>query len=107
MKVFVVGLGLIGGSFALALKDRGLCDVVWGLERDEERAREALERGLCDRIVGFDEGVSEADLVVLATPVDTLPLMAIKALNRMMSYEKKHGLSGGKESGAKRIKAQD
>lgn len=83
MKVFVVGLGLIGGSFALALKDRGLCDVVWGLERDEERAREALERGLCDRIVGFDEGVSEADLVVLATPVDTLPLMAIKALNRI------------------------
>lgn len=83
MKVFIAGLGLIGGSLALALKDRGLCHEVLGLEADEERASEALRLGLADRIVSFEEGVDEADLTVLATPVDQIPLLAIKALNRV------------------------
>ncbi len=83
MKVFIAGLGLIGGSLALALKDRGLADEVLGMEIGRERAAEALELGLADRIVSFEEGVEEADLTVLATPVDTIPLMAVKALNRV------------------------
>lgn len=87
MKVFIAGLGLIGGSFALALRDRGLADEILGMELCEERAAEALRLGLADRIVPFDEGVTEADLVVLATPVDTIPLMAVKALNRVGSHQ--------------------
>lgn len=83
MKVFIAGLGLIGGSLALALKDRGLADEILGMEIGRERAAEALELGLADRIVSFEEGVEEADLTVLATPVDTIPLMAVKALNRV------------------------
>lgn len=83
MKVFIAGLGLIGGSFALALRDRGLADEILGLERNEERTAEALQLGLIDRAVPFAEGVAEADLTVLATPVDTIPLMAVKALNRV------------------------
>ena len=42
-----------------------------------------LSLGLADRIVAFEEGIPQADLVVLATPVDTIPLMAVKALNRV------------------------
>ena len=83
MKIFIVGLGLIGGSFALAMRDRGLADEILGAERNGERAAEALRRGLADRIVSFDEGVRTADLTVLATPVDTIPLLAVKALNRV------------------------
>lgn len=81
MKVLIAGLGLIGGSFALALRDHGLTEEILGVERSPEIAQEALALGLADRIVGFEEGISEADLIVLATPVDTLPLLAIKALN--------------------------
>ena len=83
MKIFIVGLGLIGGSFALAMRDRGLADEILGAERNGERAAEALRRGLADRIVSFDEGVRTADLTVPATPVDTIPLLAVKALNRV------------------------
>lgn len=83
MKVLIAGLGLIGGSFALALRDHGLTEEILGVERSPEIAQEALALGLADRIVGFEEGISEADLIVLATPVDTLPLLAIKALNRI------------------------
>lgn len=83
MNVLIAGLGLIGGSFALALRDHGLADVILGAETSEQHAAEALRLGLADRIVGFEEGIAEADLIVLATPVDTIPLMAVKALNRV------------------------
>ena len=82
-KILIAGLGLIGGSFALALRDRGIADEILGVEKSDENAAEALRLGLADRIVTLEEGVPQADLVVLATPVDTIPLMAIKALNHV------------------------
>ena len=97
MKVFIAGLGLIGGSLALALKDRALADEVLGLEANEERAEEALRLGLADRIVSFEEGVREADLTVLATPVDTIPTLAIKALNRISDRQTVIDLGSTKE----------
>ena len=48
MKTTVIGLGLIGGSFALSLKDKGLSDHIMGIERSEASARRALELGLVD-----------------------------------------------------------
>ena len=83
MKVLIAGMGLIGGSFALALRDHELAEEILGVENSEEHAAEALQLGLADRMVTFEEGVAEADLVVLATPADTIPLMADKALNRV------------------------
>ena len=83
MKILIAGLGLIGGSFALALRDRGIADEILGVEKSDENAAEALRLGLADRIVTLEEGVPQADPVVLATPVDTIPLMAIKALNHV------------------------
>lgn len=83
MRIFIAGLGLIGGSLALTLKERGTVEEVMGMEVSEERAKEALSLGLADRIVPFEEGVTTADLIVLATPVDTIPMLAVKALNRV------------------------
>ena len=83
MKILIAGLGLIGGSFALALRDRGIADEILGVEKSDENAAEALRLGLADRIMTLEEGVPQADLVVLATPVDTIPLMAVKALNHV------------------------
>ena len=83
MKATIIGLGLIGGSFALSLKDKGFCNEVWGITRSERSAQKALEMGLVERIVTLDEALAESDLIVLATPVDTIPLMATKILNRI------------------------
>lgn len=85
MKVLIAGLGLIGGSLARALRDRGLAEEILGVESSEEHAREALRLGLADRIVTLEEGIPQAGLIVLATPVDTLPLLAVKVLNRIGS----------------------
>ena len=46
MKVLIAGMGLIGGSFALALRDRGIADEILGTDSSEENAAEALRLGL-------------------------------------------------------------
>ncbi len=83
MKAAVVGVGLIGGSFALVLKDKGICTEVVGVDNSEKNRVRAMELGLIDRIMTLDEAVAEADLIVLATPVDSIPLLAVKVLNRI------------------------
>ncbi len=83
MKAAVFGLGLIGGSFALALKDHGLADEVTGVDASAENARKALELGLVDRTATHDEAVKGSDLIVLATPVDVTPVLATRILNRV------------------------
>ena len=67
-RVTVVGLGLMGGSLAGAL--RGQCREVVGVARRAETIETALRRGLIDRgTTDVRGGVREADIAVLATPV--------------------------------------
>lgn len=82
MTAAIWGLGLIGGSMALALRDNALADRIVGVDASPENAVKALELGLVDAIVPPDEAM-EQDLIVLATPVDITPVLAIKALNRI------------------------
>ncbi len=73
-KVVVFGVGLIGGSFALALKSAGAVGEVVGFGRRLGSLTQALELGLLDR-AGFNiaQEVGNADLVLIATPVGTTP----------------------------------
>ena len=69
-RVAVVGIGLLGGSVALAAKARGVAGEVVGITRREETARAATEAGIVDRaVLSPAEGVAGADLVVLCNPV--------------------------------------
>ena len=83
MTAAVVGIGLIGGSFALALKRHGLADHVVGVESSAQHAAKALELGLVDEIVSLDKAAAECDLIAVATPVDTIPTIVTKLLNRV------------------------
>lgn len=72
-KVAVVGLGLIGGSLAAALRESGEVGEVFGVERDAESLRFALENGITD--TGASEigpGMSGSEIVVVATYVATI-----------------------------------
>lgn len=69
-RLAVIGIGLIGGSFALAAKKRGLVGHVVGVARKETTLLRALERGAADAVTSDPaEAVREADLVYIATPV--------------------------------------
>ncbi len=72
MRVTIVGLGLIGGSFALGLRKSGLATELIGVDWNPDHAAQALALGLVDSILNSDEALSTAELVVLAIPVNSL-----------------------------------
>ena len=71
-RVAVLGLGLLGGSLALAAKRRGVARTVVGSARRRGPLQAALRDGIIDEIADSREAVRGADLVVLATPVGTM-----------------------------------
>lgn len=74
-RAAVVGIGMVGGSVAAALRKHGWW--VTGIDVDEKRAAEALERGVIDAI-----GVADVDITFIATPVSHIADSALDALQR-------------------------
>jgi len=70
-KMAVVGVGLIGGSLARAARAKGIVSTIIGIGRGEPNLERAIELGVIDaKTRDLAEGIQEADLIVLATPVD-------------------------------------
>ena len=65
-EVAIVGLGLMGGSLALAL--RGQSRTIVGVDRDPAVAQDALARGIVDQVTVF-EAAHNTDVLILASPV--------------------------------------
>jgi prephenate dehydrogenase len=73
MTITIIGLGLIGGSLALSLRQHGLADRLIGVENNPAYARRALELGLVDEIApSLPAAVAPAGLVVVAVPMDVM-----------------------------------
>jgi prephenate dehydrogenase len=69
-KVSIVGVGLLGGSLGQALRGRKLASQVVGCVRRETSLRECCSAGAVDAAtLDFSEGVANADLIVLCTPI--------------------------------------
>jgi prephenate dehydrogenase len=84
VQIAIVGLGLMGGSLAGAL--RGKCRSIIGVARRPETIEQAMARHLIDRgSVDLAQGVAEADVVVLATPVRTI-LQLIDELDPLLKH---------------------
>lgn len=81
MKLCIVGLGLIGGSIGLGL--RTFATSIVGVDAHPGHAEEALRLGLAETIASLEEGVSTADLIVLATPVNQAKVLLSKILDLM------------------------
>jgi len=71
-RLAVLGVGLLGGSVALAARRRGVAAQVVGSGRRREALRAARERGVVDAVAPPEDAVRGADLVVLATPVGVM-----------------------------------
>lgn len=69
-NVAIIGLGLMGGSLALALREKNACAKIIGVDHDETTRAQALARGI--ETTGELDAVARADLVILATPVRTI-----------------------------------
>lgn len=83
MKVAIVGLGLMGGSLAISLKNLDFISTVVGSDHNNTHCQEALKLGLVDKIVEFEE-IKNYDVIFLAIPVDGI----ISALYNLTDIEK-------------------
>jgi len=82
MNVSVVGLGLIGGSFALSLKKNFPSWEICGYDKNSDHEKEALKLGLVDRVVTFEE-CKKSDVIILAIPVEGI----ISVLNQLKDID--------------------
>ena len=70
MNIYVIGVGLIGGSIALDAKDLNPDAKIFGIDSNEKHLQEAIALGVIDEAATFDDLV-KADLVIVSVPVDT------------------------------------
>jgi prephenate dehydrogenase len=72
-RVAIVGVGFMGASLGLAIKKKGLARGVIGIGRQEASLKQAKDLGAIDEwSLDFNKGIIGADLIVLATPVNTI-----------------------------------
>lgn len=72
MKTTIIGLGLIGGSIALDLRKAGLATALTGVDQRPAHGDEAVQRKLVDQILPLDQALRDAQLIVLAIPVNAI-----------------------------------
>jgi prephenate dehydrogenase len=128
-RIAIVGVGLIGGSIGLALRQRGLADEVVGIGRRQSSLQQALARGTVDRTtLDLVAGVAGAEIVIVTTPVrliasqvrqiaDCSPIEMVitdagsvkaeicKQLESIKSFIGSHPLAGGHRSGPQHARA--
>lgn len=83
MKTTVIGLGLIGGSMAIDLRKAGVSTELTGVDLNTANAARAVERGLVDKIESEDKAVREADLILVAIPVNAMSQLLPSVLDNI------------------------
>ncbi|GAB3009308.1 prephenate dehydrogenase [Niabella terrae] len=82
-KIAIVGVGLIGGSMALQLHEKKLSSRLIGVEASAAHAQEAIDTELVDEILPLDQAVEQADVIVLAIPVNIQVQMLPQVLDQV------------------------
>lgn len=82
MKVHVIGIGLIGGSLAIGIKNAFPEAVVLGSDLNPENLQKGKELGLIDKTAD-NEDIRQADVVIIAIPVNAAPQVVVEVLDRV------------------------
>jgi len=72
MNIAIVGVGLIGGSIAITLKEKKLAARVIGVDKSEANLKKALQLGLVDEGMTLDDALKVCDVLLLTVPVDAI-----------------------------------
>jgi prephenate dehydrogenase len=75
MQVTIIGIGLIGGSLALALKEKSIATHVIGVDNNPIHAQKALDLGLVDEILDLKSAVAKSSLIIISIPVNAAEKM--------------------------------
>ncbi len=85
ITITIIGVGLIGGSMAIALKEKGFASRVIGVDANKENQQKALELHLVDEILPLYPAVVKADVIILAIPVSACEIMLPQLLDNIQS----------------------
>ena len=81
MNIGIIGLGLMGGSLAKAVKRYGISKKVYGFTNSEKNKKEIEELGLVDELVDLETLKKVSDVIILSIPVDAIISMFPNFLN--------------------------
>jgi len=79
MNITIIGTGLIGGSIAMAI--RGFSTKIIGVDSSEENLKTALELGIIDHVMDWQQAAMISELIILAIPVDAARALLPKVLD--------------------------
>lgn len=106
MKVGIIGLGLIGGSMALALRKAGLANTVIGVDANSNNTKRAQQLGIID-CAGSVEDLVDTDLIVVAIPVNAITQVVAHVLDLISKHALVVDMGSTKEGICNAIKAHD
>lgn len=81
MKISIIGVGLIGGSIALKLKQKNSVDYIYGIDNNTDNLNEALSLNIISEKADFETGIKKSDLIIIAIPVDSARKILPEVLN--------------------------
>ena len=87
MTITIIGIGLIGGSLAITLKENGFADHIIGVDVSQPNLDKAVRRRLIDEDLPLGEALTKSDLVILATPVDAMLTLLPKVLDSIDDHQ--------------------
>jgi Prephenate dehydrogenase len=85
MNIAIVGVGLIGGSVAISLREKNIAKRIFGVDRNPDNLNKALQMGLVDEGISLEDAISRSDIVFLTIPVDAILHLLPSILDRVTS----------------------
>lgn len=82
-RIAIIGIGLIGGSLALQLYEKGMASKIIGVDANPEHAKKAKELKLVDEVKELDEAIKQSDVIIIAIPVDKMIGLLPAILNKI------------------------
>jgi len=84
-NIYIIGVGLIGGSLALDMKQKRPDATIFGIDNSQAHINQALELGIIDKKATIDD-IDKADLVVIAIPVDATVAILPEILDKVSDF---------------------
>ncbi len=103
MNVCIVGIGLIGGSLAIDLRNRGFAKSIIGVDSNPHHATIAKHSRLVDDIDTLENAVKRTDLIILSTPIDSIKSLLPQVLDWVGGTKKVITDMGSTKSGMARL----
>lgn len=72
MVISIIGIGLIGGSMAISLKENGFAKKIIGVDKSQDNLDKAIRRRLIDEEASLEQAIAQSDIIIVSTPVNVM-----------------------------------